>query len=880
VESGSGGLRDPLALTSRLLMNSIPRPGSLLGIAVHFLAAVTLHGSAIGQASTAPVRIPKDPYRAIVERNENAPVEDGHPVVVVDAAGKPVRGASVVVVDTKAIGRTRRRAVARAAVKRFPGDAETSQLALFALHGKRYVTDESGETRFARISRGTVVAIRGRTIAVASIFLRSGRDPRVIRLVLRPRPGVDVVVLDHRGRPVQGVEVRLVWRSEHGASWGRDGTSGAGGRVRLPPLTESRASGMVPHIEARIASTRRVAVKLDPKTFVNDPEKPVQLKLPPLGMVRVYILDDEKRPVKKGVEAVFLQSTSASGDREVFTAPELKGDSATFPAVEVGMKFEVWCQFEGSRRPQRVRSDGPRHPMDMRVVTLAGITAQRTIRFRVLDQKGEAVASEEIGVILAVPDHFRVSTQKTAPDGRCKIVLPDPFVDCKDGYLTITRRGGGRRLVYRGAARISLEKLQNIETPLELRLVDEKLLVSGRVVDASGKPVRGVHVSTPNHYRAQNRGSSSMSGDAKFHRHSMETGKDGRFEFRELDADPAGVTIALDRWFRHRKGFYIISGKDAEPGAEDHEVVVGFTSKLIGSLQGVPKDLSFPGQIDVRDKDGGRLEGLWVNLDRGGGFTMNQCPPGEYQVAIKLRGVQEPFLTVKNVKVEAGKPCRDPRLQGIDLAKYGRFIKITLLRPDKTPAPAATVWSVRMKAGKFRGGSGKTTNANGVIRLCVPLEGANLSIIPRDGLFRPQSFANQKEDLTVTLRPGWRTKIAFKNMPKLPDSLRYGVRLQVPRRPGDGWETAFSSNRQSSLLVENGHIELWSGVPGMHRLTIYPQFGVRGRGSNRRANSLRFDVEVKEDGKGVQVFDLELDESSLEMIQEHIDAAKENEKSK
>jgi hypothetical protein len=276
-------------------MNSIPRPGSFLAIAVQFLGAVTLHASAIGQASTVPVRIPEDPYRAVVERKENAPVENGHPVVVVDAAGKPIRGASVLVVDTKAVGRTRRCAVARAAAKRFPGDTEASQLALFALHGTRYVTDANGETRFARISRGAVVAIRGWTIAVASIFLRSGRDPRVIRLALRPKPGVDVVV------------------------------------------------------------------KLDPKTFVNDPEKPVQLKLPPLGMVRVYIVDDEKRPVKKGVEAVFLQSTSASADREVYTASELKGDPATFSAVEVGMKFKNMPKLPDSLR-YRVSLQAKRRP--------------------------------------------------------------------------------------------------------------------------------------------------------------------------------------------------------------------------------------------------------------------------------------------------------------------------------------------------------------------------------------------------------------------------------------------------------------------------------------------------------------------------------------
>ena len=853
------------------------RPGSASVLTALILGTISFPSLALAQDK---VQVPRDPYAAVAKLELNAAVADGHPVLVLDGKGKPLAGASIVVVDTRAVGRTRRRAISTAASLKYPGDAEAGQLALVALHGKRYVTDENGETKFARVSRGIVVAIRGKTVAATNVFLRSGREPRQIRMTLKPKPGIDVIVVNDRGRPVSGVPMRLIWRSGYGSSsWGGDKKTGAGGHVRLDPLDDHRGGNMIPYVEAYIPTKKRLSVKLDPKTFVNDPENPIRFKLPPFGMVRVYVVDDKKRPVM-GVESVTLQTRSIDDRRDSFTITVKKGDYVTFPIVEVGLKFEAYCNFKGMSRPQRVRSDGPRHPMDMRVVTLSGVTAPTTVTFRLVDQNGQPVANETIGVIFAIPKHYRARAEQTGKNGVCTLTVLENYVGNEDGYLTITRRAKGRKLVYRGAARVSLEKIAKKPNLGDLKLVDEKLLVAGQVVDKNGKPVKGLSLSVPSGYHVLGRGSSSRSGDSKFHTHRMATDKDGRFEFREFDADPVNVALSLDR-FSSTEGYYIISGKDADPGEKNHKVVVGMTSKLSGSFKGVPENSRYPGQIEVQDKDGARVNDLWVQSKNGGVFELRRCPPGEYNLAFKVPNEQTPFLTVKNIKVEEGKACKDPRLQGIDLSKYCRMIKITVLQQDKTPAPRTTVWQIkRLKGGRARTASGRSTNVRGVLDLCVPLEGTNLSIIARNGLFQVQTFENQKEDLTVTLKPGWRGKFKVKKLPKLPDNLRLTVSATVWGADRTGWGMYPGMSRSSVYVNESGEFEMAFAWSGKYRVTLHPQLAENSNRSRNLQANLTFDVEVKKDAKGVQAFDLEFDEGMLEVLNEHIEMAKEKEKDK
>jgi protocatechuate 3,4-dioxygenase beta subunit len=858
-------------------MKRNPRLGYNFAVTALILGVTSFSSPARAQDK---VQVPRDPYAALVKLEVNPAVADGHPVLVLDGKGKPFAGVSVVVVDTKAVGRTRRRAISTAASLKYPRDAEAGQLALLALHGKRYVTDENGETRFAKIYRGMVVAIRGKTVAATNVFLRTGREPRQIRITLKPKPGIDVIVVSDRGRPVFGVPVRLIWRGEYGSSsGGSNKKTGTGGHVRLDPLQQRRGGTMIPYIEAAVPTKKRIAVKLDPETFVNDPDNPIRLTLPPFGMVRVYVVDDKKRPLM-GVESVTLKPRTFDDRHDSFTISVKKGDYVTFSIVEVGLKFEAYCRFKGMSRPQRVRSDGPRHPMDMRVVTLSGVTAPASVTFRILDQKGQPVANETIGVIFSMPNNFRGHSQKTDKDGLCTLSIVEQFVGDEDGHLTITRRARGRKLVYRGAARVSLEKSSKKPNLGDLQLVDEKLLVAGQVVDKDGKPVKGVNVSVPHGYRLQDRASSSSSGsstsgESKFFSHRMATDKDGRFEFREFDADPVNVALSLDNWYSNTLGYYIISGKDAEPGEKNHKLVVGRTSKLAGSFKGVPKNASYSGQIEIQDKDGVRVNNLWVQSRNGGVFELRRCPPGEYTFAFKLPNARTPFLTVNNIKVKEGKTCKDPRLQGIDLSKYCRMIKITVLKADKTPVRGTTVWQMRPKGGA----SGRSTNAHGVVNLCVPLEGVNLSIVASTGLFQVQNFENQKEDLTVTLKPGWQAKFKIKKMPKLPDNLQFQATMSAIGADRTAWGMRLGMSRRRPYVDESGEFDLAVARSGKYRVTLHPKVAEdSNRFRNLGGNSLTFEVEVKKDAKGIQAFNLELDEGMLEVVNEYIELAKEKEK--
>ena len=673
---------------------------------------------------------------------------------------------------------------------------------------------------------------------------------------------VHVLVVDHQGKPVAGVPVCAAQQYFHGSTTpGLILHTDEDGRARVGVRSSTGSYENV--IRPWFPMNSSVGVKIEPG-FQNDADNPIRLQLPVYGMVRVYVVDPDGKPAT-GVESVTLEKADPfTRSAQSFSAAVTGEDHATFSFVEEGVKLRATCRVQGAVRPEDVFGDGPRHHMDMRILTLAA-SAPPTASFELVSLEGTPVKGELVGVIFVFGTSLVGVQGRLDLDGRAQVVVPDAFAESEGGVITIVRRG--EKGDYLGAARMGFESWKASPDLGSVQLIEEPVLVRGTVVDEEGRPVSGLGLSVPGGYNPGAR-SRSTSGGSVFFRHSVTTDEEGRFEFRELSDDPGGITITpgLGRFAQR----YVVSGADAATGDQEHTIVLGRASSIQGTFAGLSDYLGLGVRIELRDKEGvpdTSNPRRYFSTDTKGVFRLPNCPPGEYSVGFQLNSGQEPFLLVKGIEVLAGEVCEDVRLQGIDLSGHCRRLAVTVLKPDQTPLAGVTVWQVTVR-GNGTSASGLTTDGEGKVQFTVPLEGANILVQARNGDYRSQSFENHKENLTVVMQPGIPAKVRFKNMPQLPDNLRFRVSHSLRQGGGNNWGIGFGSS--TDLVVGGEAFEMRFAATGVHSLRVNPIGAVGTKTiSPRLYTGLAFSVDVSElaEGEENMVVDLEFDDAQLEAIE-------------
>ncbi len=489
---------------------------------------------------------------------------------------------------------------------------------------------------------------------------------------------IDVLVVDHRGRPVQGVLVRTVWRVGGSACPGlRTKRTDRSGRVRVHPV-KRWIGGWKLFVEPSVPMKPPVRVAIDLKMFVNDPKKPVRVELPPYGSVRVKVLDKDGKHVT-GVEDVYMRycrnpQAKDYGDPSLvaFVASRhgtWDGYFATFPFVAVGLKTEVWCKIGGRHLPAQ-RVDGPRHPLDMALVKLKGISGPPGFMLRLAGMDGKPIESERIGLIFTGGTRVRAETAYIGKGGQLHVSIPTYFTQLEEAHVVLVRRGKSAT-EHLGAVRLSIPKSLKQKDLGNLKLRAEPILVAGRILDTAGKPVQGAVVSVKPHYMYMTGSVSIEVFEAwKFLYHRVVTGANGRFEFRELGENPISLDIAVECQFGEPiDGYAAVRGGHVNAGTKDHEVVVVQTTFISGSIAGVAADKTTRFGYSIRDERGQPVRGVYLTWFKGGKFKLRNCPPGKYSLGFSLRLGQKSIRTFDDVVVEEGKPCEDPRLRNIDLTK-------------------------------------------------------------------------------------------------------------------------------------------------------------------------------------------------------------------
>jgi len=158
----------------------------------------------------------KDPHAAVNLLPVLPPVEDGVPVTVTNSDGEPVASVSVVVVDNKQVDRKIRMQIGAVSRARHGKDMEFSYLYILSLYGKKFRTDKQGRAKVTRARRGLFAVVDGRQVTFGNFSVREGTEPRPVSVVFSRPKGIDVLVVDSRGKPVAQVPVALVQHWSHG----------------------------------------------------------------------------------------------------------------------------------------------------------------------------------------------------------------------------------------------------------------------------------------------------------------------------------------------------------------------------------------------------------------------------------------------------------------------------------------------------------------------------------------------------------------------------------------------------------------------------------------------------------------------------------------
>ncbi len=691
----------------------------------------------------------------------------------------------------------------------------------------------------------------------------------VLKLVLKPDLPIHVLVVGPKGRPARGVPVVLTHMLEYFT--GRDEpvkTDGEGrAQIRLGIYRHHGSDEM--YVRAKIASKEPVGQEFDPSGFKNDAQSPIKLTLPEYGMVRVYALGEDGKPLP-GIDGATLRVLgSRNRQPEPIEADLVRGDSATFSVVEVGLKIEVGCTYQGDQRPQKMTSDGPRHHLDMRIINIEGVTAPGRLTLRLLGMDGKPVASEEVGVLFTGEDAWGTTVQTDA-EGSLEVVVPNKYAKAADGKLRVLRRSRDSKpgQANLGAVEISLPSAGEPKDLGDVQLEQEDLLAAGQVVDRSGDPIPAamVYVQEVGSRFSHN----STGGLPEFFQCLAVTDEDGQFELRAMGVDLPEIQLRI-----LVQGYNVLSGDKIAVGTKDAKVVMDGTTSLHGRFKGMKGFSRFEGEIHLVGKAAKSRESF-ISIDEQGSFALD-CVPDEYSVKFKLQGSEEPFLTIPGVKVEKGKPCKDPRMMNIDLAAHVSVVKVTVLGPDKKPVKAQ-VWThvVRENGSTARGGH---TGENGEILLMLPKDGGNVSVQGKSGKFRSQRFPLLTEDVVVQLEPAVPVKIQCSGMPELPTNMLFSVHVssKIPLQRGPGGHWGHSSLGRSNLDLE-GKAELFVDLPGAYELTLHPiRTSQDGRQQHYFNENFEFDIIIDKPKMGgeAQLVEIKLEEDMVEVIKELIEEAKE-----
>ncbi|MBL8899135.1 MAG: carboxypeptidase regulatory-like domain-containing protein [Planctomycetes bacterium] len=211
----------------------------------------------------------------------------------------------------------------------------------------------------------------------------------------------------------------------------------------------------------------------------------------------------------------------------------------------------------------------------------------------------------------------------------------------------------------------------------------------------------------------------------------------------------------------------------AAPGEQGLRLVLAPGASIRGSVMLDSKRTAASVRVGLIDA---QSQTKRTPLHPDGRFRFSGIRPGVY--SLELRAAQGLLLArVDGIELEEGLDAEDPRLAAIDLR--GRFATLQLrLRDERGDAlvrKQGTWWSAHDAAEIFSW----TTDEQGELKLCVPLELSEIAVAREGGLPQRVLVAPGGQDLR--LAPGLATKLELAQRVELPGGMELVAVLEPAR---------------------------------------------------------------------------------------------------
>lgn len=792
------------------------------------------------------VEVPEDPFAAIEAMKVHPPVADGYEVTVIDGDTKqPIAGASVMALGDVRNDAAREHArKLEKAMRERNFDRRTLQVAMSAMMGTRYRTDENGVARIPRLERAMAIVIFEKRIG------RWDSRRKAPAELFAPR-FAKVEVVNARGKPARDVEIGLGTDSNYFHAFERRRTD-KDGRCEID-IGDYRNQGAL-RLQAMIVSQEEIFVKVPEDAKLDEP---FRLQLPPCGMVRFILYGDDDRPSNDLERAVLnftlkADSRPRMGRQTSMTPTRLDPDGAMFSHVGLDLDISVWAKLKSVPDGITFKAKGPTREHEMIIVDGRINAGPPIASFRVLDQQGQPLANEPLGRVFYSERRYQYADAKTDAEGMLTLTFKDELPEA----VYLIRRADGLGTRYRGAAKFVTGELKpGRQTLDDVQLQDEPVIASGTVIDMDGKPVASVWLSSKTTITSSGSGGGSRSGERVYYRHRVQTDEQGRFEMRELSAVDNELRISLesDEWTLAEGAVKLAVG-------DKNEIIkVASATTIEGELLGDLGDTHL--EMKVVNRETSREFSGSVHK---GKFTFPQLPAGDYDVSF---GRNKDFV-IENVRSRKKGEEQDPRLKTKDWQQHFELVEVTVTDENDKPLKDVVVYYyVTYKNGST--GNGVYTDENGKARRLSPLKNTYIEV--RQKGYEPQKIEKDFNNRVVKLKAVAPVDIRFVGMPEFPDPTYAQVRVVGARFYGSD-QGRIKEGRTKVYPTNIGKVTIELRV-GTDYVRDMPR---ETRDALRRAMNLRpIKFEIKGTRTPGPVQEIQLEEGLIEDIQACIDDAKE-----
>jgi hypothetical protein len=612
---------------------------------------------------------------------------------------------------------------------------------------------------------------------------------------------LDVLALGPDGGPLAGVPVALRNRVQGHVSDKRVWTTNSEGRTRFEHLGldvgfEARSSAWSLAIVGLL--DERAEFALDPKAW---PVETVKLHACPSGAVELSVLDVLGAPLASGKATLGI--AGVDDDRSSFwasreeTETEVAEGRARFPLVRLGASLEAHVTAPGAPAPVKKKFDGPRVAGEVVRAELRVGAEQPVLRARLLGEAG-ALANKSIDWSLEL--RWEWSTSKSNgrvaadADGVVLVALPDRWLSGSQRILQFRIDGDGP--LRRARVDLSRELAPGVHDFGDLRLEPLPVLVSGRVVDAHGKPAAQARI----HAQAA-RADETPRGAMGRDRFDSVVDANGEFELRG-DAEASRLTLSATTKTARAAEF------ECAVGARDVVLTLLEGGRIEGALQLDPGVA--PNSINVHvlreSVEAGSEDGDdYARVSNDGRFEALQLDPGRYRLRVQVANTEVVLVELEGLYVPADGACEDPRLASIDLRGRLTAIRIEMTPPLPHERVVGQVFATPLDNP---GAPLSVMFHDRSVALCVVGRGADL-VIAAAG-YKTVPISGASGDVKVKLERG----------PKVRLRLAAGVELPAPprhlkaclNRPGG--QATMLGHFQESVFDSQGELVVYASGAG------------------------------------------------------------------